>query len=399
VDTSPLTVKLYAYNALTDEEFTNFFVQPVKNKYPYITMELIKKAKGTMPEELVSSGNIPDIILAGLPDIPKFGELDLIEDSDGLIKKFNVDLNRYDPATLQALRVSNEKGQLQGLPYNMNFAALYYNKDIFDKFGVSYPRDGMTWKEATELARKVTRTEGGVNYVGLDTTGITRVGSGLGLPLVDPKTNKSLVESDGWKKVLTMLKDLYDTPGYVNGNNFKYGSNAFVKDKTLAMLGEYGNKMTGLMEDEFNKGNKMNWDMAAIPNFEGSTGTGRETVFPTLFASKASQHKDQAFQVISLVGSDEVQQTMNRAGRLTILKKTDAFKNTFGAELASMKGKNVAAIFSVTPAPSHVPTEYDNFAVSALNEAEQSVALKQKDVNTALRDAREKADKAIEAAK
>jgi multiple sugar transport system substrate-binding protein len=66
-DHSPVSLLLYVYNALTEDEFNNFFVNPVKKKYPNITMSMIKKAgQGTNPEDMVSAGTIPDIILVGL---------------------------------------------------------------------------------------------------------------------------------------------------------------------------------------------------------------------------------------------------------------------------------------------------------------------------------------------
>ncbi|CAG7648436.1 hypothetical protein PAESOLCIP111_05600 [Paenibacillus solanacearum] len=48
-DTTPITLQLYAYNALTDEEFAAFFSDPVKKKYPHITMELVKSGQGLTP--------------------------------------------------------------------------------------------------------------------------------------------------------------------------------------------------------------------------------------------------------------------------------------------------------------------------------------------------------------
>ncbi|CAG7658675.1 hypothetical protein PAECIP111802_07122 [Paenibacillus allorhizosphaerae] len=52
--------------------------------------------------------------------------------------------------------------------------------------------------------------------------------------------------------------------------------------------------------------------------------------------------------------------------------------------------------FSQSPSPNHVPSLYDNIGCTALNNAEKAVALNQKDVNTALRDAQEEASKAIQ---
>lgn len=46
-------------------------------------------------------------------------------------------------STIDFLR-RNSNGAILGV------AGLYYNKEIFDKFGVGYPKDRMTWPEAAK---------------------------------------------------------------------------------------------------------------------------------------------------------------------------------------------------------------------------------------------------------
>ncbi|RKN71832.1 extracellular solute-binding protein [Paenibacillus ginsengarvi] len=105
------------------------------------------------------------------------------------------------------------KDYLIGIPYTRNFSALYYNKTIFDKFGVAYPKEGMTWSEYADVAKRVTRTEGGIQYRGLEPNVPKRVGAQLSLPLVDPKTNRAALNTEQWKKVLTQMTDIYKIPG------------------------------------------------------------------------------------------------------------------------------------------------------------------------------------------
>jgi multiple sugar transport system substrate-binding protein len=57
-------------------------------------------------------------------------------------------------------------GGTYGMPVSTTSGALFHNKDLFDKFGVPYPKDGMTWDVLYELAKKMTRNEGGVQYKG-----------------------------------------------------------------------------------------------------------------------------------------------------------------------------------------------------------------------------------------
>ena len=86
--------------------------------------------------------------------------------------------------------------------YGKPSAEMYYNKDLFDRFGVPYPKDGMTWDEVYALAQKVTRTEGGVAYKGFAFQDFYLfTANQLSLSFVDGKTEKSVVNSDGWKKL------------------------------------------------------------------------------------------------------------------------------------------------------------------------------------------------------
>jgi multiple sugar transport system substrate-binding protein len=58
-------------------------------------------------------------------------------------------------------------GGLYALPVAMQPSPLIYNKDIFYKFGIAYPKGGITWNETYELSNILTRSDGGVDYRGL----------------------------------------------------------------------------------------------------------------------------------------------------------------------------------------------------------------------------------------
>ncbi|MDF2715158.1 MAG: extracellular solute-binding protein family 1 [Paenibacillus sp.] len=100
-------------------------------------------------------GNYASVVDGG------YAELDITE----LVRKHKLDLNRFEPASLQIMRQMNG-GKLNALPINLLYLVLVYNKDIFDKFGEPYPRDGMTWEEAVQIAKKLTRNDAGVQYMG-----------------------------------------------------------------------------------------------------------------------------------------------------------------------------------------------------------------------------------------
>jgi multiple sugar transport system substrate-binding protein len=76
---------------------------------------------------------------------------------------------------------------LYALPFSMNYGMTIYNKDIFDKFGIPYPKDMMTWNEMLDLGKKLTKLEQGVQYVGIDPGPIDQLKEQYSLPYVNER--------------------------------------------------------------------------------------------------------------------------------------------------------------------------------------------------------------------
>jgi ABC-type glycerol-3-phosphate transport system substrate-binding protein len=312
-------------------------------------------------------------------------------DMTEIIKKNNYDLSRFEPELLNTVKANNQTDFLVGFPYYVQFNALYYNKDIFDKFGVAYPKDGMTWTDALELARKVTRNEGGVQFRGLEPDSVFRPGSQRSLPLIDPKTYKSIADTDQWKMVLQLWKDIYSIPGNNKIQTFSSGVNSFVKDQNIAMLAGLNN--LGPLNDIKDKWT--NWDFASYPVFPDKPGLGTQADMHIMLMSPSSANKDAAFKVMTSVVSDEVQLDQARMGKGSVLKDKK-FRDEFGKSLDFLKGKNIQAVFKTKPAPAFPPTEFASQAFNEITNLTKAVMADDLDVNTALRQYNEKMNKFIE---
>ncbi|RKN62797.1 ABC transporter substrate-binding protein [Paenibacillus ginsengarvi] len=396
-NTTPTTLSLYVQGVqLTDAEFQNFFVEPLKKKLPYITIQLVRDGKGSSPEDLVASGSFPDLVFTSNVSLFRYKKLDVIQDVSSLMKEQSFDASRIQPVVMDAIRSYAGQGETIALPFSLNVAALLYNKDIFDKFGVTYPKDLMTWDDITELSRKLTRQDQGVDYVGFDPGFPDNIGGGLTIDYVDPKTGKANLDNEQWRKVLNTMKQMYEIPGYITGKDtYSYGTAVFLKEKKLAMFATWLDQFIGKLEDMHKKGDIINWDVASFPNYKEALGKGREVDVHLLAVSKLSKHKEQAFRVVKEVLTDEVQTLVSRSGRVSALANPEMTKG-FGADLESLKGKHIEGIFKTVPAKLRVPSEFDvDFARAQLREAGKNVALQKADVNTALRQAQEAADKMI----
>lgn len=385
----PVTISV-GVRYLSDDEVKRYIIDPVKLKYPWITV----KAESYKPENLpniVAAGEVPDIFITNnVSGLPAFENLKLLASIDDLIKTQGMDLSRFEPEALAAVKMAVGKDYLIGIPYTRNFSALYYNKNIFNKFGVAYPKDGMTWSEYAELAKRVTRNDGGIQYRGLEPNVPKRVGAQLSLPLVDPKTNRAALNTEQWKKVLTQMRDIYKIPGNEKMAFQGDGEKLFYKEQSLAMFAD----VNLLTKAELNQ-NPEFWDIASFPVWPEAPRAGMGIDEHLMLLASTSKHREDAFRVMSAVVSDEVQLDMNKQAKLGVMKDAK-FKTAFGENAPFLKGKNVQAIFKTDVAKPYVPTLYDTIATGEIQNQLVLMVETGKDVNSAVRDAEEAVNKKIQ---
>ncbi len=65
----------------------------------------------------------------------------------------------FYPGTLE---ICSREGNLWAIPAGLTMLVLYYNQDLFDQYGVSYPEPGWTWDDFFEKALALRDTTNGV---------------------------------------------------------------------------------------------------------------------------------------------------------------------------------------------------------------------------------------------
>ncbi|MDF2724935.1 MAG: family 1 extracellular solute-binding protein [Paenibacillus sp.] len=190
---APVTIKVLDSGGgyFGEADFKILLADPVKKKYPHITVERIA---GKM-QDMLTTGEAFDFFATWNGEIPTYKDAGIYTDITPMAQKSKFDLSRFNQAALDSLRIYGDKGELFAVPYAENIGALYYNKDLFDKFGVGYPGDGMSWEDAVNLGKRMTRQEGGVQYQGIFSQ-IGSLFSQLSLQFVESGTNKVLVADE-----------------------------------------------------------------------------------------------------------------------------------------------------------------------------------------------------------
>jgi len=371
----------------TDDDFNALIAEPVKKKYPHITVEFVK---GKVEQALTEGAQI-DLIAVWNGLMPQYDDMKLFEDITPYVQKFNIDLSRFDPGALDAVKGATASGKLYGLPNMVQFNALYYNKDIFDKFAVAYPSDGMTWEDTLELAKKVTRLDNGTQYIGWDPDYLTRLLTPLSLGIVDGRTETPDVNSEPYRRVFELAKKIYEIPGNTPKEGIMKGSTTdrFIKNKNSAML------TTVNIIPQLVKATDLNWDVAQYPSYKERPNMYQAYDLHIMALSSISKHKEDAMRVMEVLFSDEVQLLSSQRGKPTLMKDPK-FNQAFLKDVPELQGKNIQGIFKSKPAPATPPySVYYSNARGTLVERFREYAQNQKDVNTALREAEEQITKYI----
>jgi multiple sugar transport system substrate-binding protein len=256
----------------------------------------------------------------------------------------------------------------------------------------------MTWDEVKELATRLSRTEGGTTYKGIQPIdSVDTFGLAMGLPFIDEQTGKAKVTTNEWKKAFEWTKDFTSLPGNQPKDmmNAWKGADDFMKDKNVAMMPWFGSRLQTLI-----KANDLgfNWDVVAFPSFKETPGKTAEVDEHVFALSKTSKHPDEAFKVIQyLTGSEELQGSFVKLGRALPSINNDNLMKQFGVEYPQYQTKNMQAVFKSTARQPHKANKYDDIVRGKLRAAFVEYLNGGLDVNSALRKAEEEANKDIEA--
>lgn len=387
-----ITVYGHMWNGQWEERYEPFLEEKFPN-YKFTFISAYDEKAGLSVEELITTGTKIDIYEGALGALDeRFKPVELHTPMNDLMDKHGIDPDDFIPEFL--------KGGMEGDDYlmlpvsNSNFV-MYYNKAIFDRFGVDHPWDGMTWDEAIELASDLNRNEGGKQYVGLwySPPHLLRANQ-KSLGFVDPETNEPIIDTDEWNSYISkMFHEPYRDPGVRDRAKEKFfGHPDFRNDEVVGM---YVYTTGWLMES-----NSLppEWDVVSVPTFDGD-GIGQQPLAKYWGLASTSKNEDAAMRVIKYLMSEEYQTYWSKEGDMSSLK-SQAVQDTLYENLEDELGdKNIEnAIFTNDYAEQREVTAFDETVIEGtsgdtvdglVKEYITSIVRGNSDVNQALRSAQD----------
>lgn len=300
-----VTLRILAGQSSTDTGIEDWISEKVSEKYPYIHLEweCVDWGSDFQPKmQVYIQSGLPDIMVGKAQDVQTYGSLGLLAPLSG---------KPYMDAVMDAANegVTLSDGNVYGLTYNALYQGVYYNRDLFDQFGLTVP----TTQEELANVISVFEENGIVPFAShmIDTWSIGNVTMQFAMGDVFNKNPKwgddfragkvSFATDEGYKTAYNYNKLIYD---------HTWTDETFSLEQTACdarmVLGEAAMKVSGSWSIQNFLDIDEEFDFGIFP-FPNQTGDAKLLFEPnmTYMASASTEHMDAVDKVFEVLTGDK----------------------------------------------------------------------------------------------
>lgn len=159
--TEPVSLTLSFWGSDLDTQVYQERVNMFMEKNPDIKVELlyIPSDYSQKVQTMIAGGTAPDVIQLS-EDVHSYSSKGQVISLNDFVSKDGLDLKVRYGETGGLTTAYSMDGNLYAMPDRGGALILYYNKDMFDAAGVSYPTKDWTWVEFLDATQKLTVREG-----------------------------------------------------------------------------------------------------------------------------------------------------------------------------------------------------------------------------------------------
>ena len=164
------SIRLLAFGDPPELNAYKTMIRAFAEEEPDIDVELVEASDR---EDLIArlstslaGGTPPDLFLMNYRFYGQFAARDVLEPLEPYVE--GSDAFALGDFFQQAVDAFRWNGQVTCLPQNISSLVVYYNRDLFKRFGVPEPTDDMSWSQFVFRAQELTRDENGQVVKGAD---------------------------------------------------------------------------------------------------------------------------------------------------------------------------------------------------------------------------------------
>ena len=288
---------------------------------------------------LFASKKAPDVIFVNNLYLPVYANA-------GVLEPINIDTGMYYPQALQALSWHDK---LYAVPRDVSNLAIYYNKDIFDRYNVPYPETNWTFENFLQTAKKLTH-DGifGISFEEDSLFFLPYLMSECGGILSDDLSHE-IIDTPESQKGLNFYADLrkkYHVAPLKSESASATMAQMFLQGKVAMQLS--GRWLTPKYIDEA----EFNWDVAQFPT--GDNGSIVPLDASGWAVAKDSRHKTEAIKLVEFLASKQSSEKFIKSG-LIVPARRDV-KDVF---IHSAQGSETFLKIIETSKPTPVSVNYN----------------------------------------
>ncbi|MEI7847062.1 MAG: extracellular solute-binding protein [Chloroflexota bacterium] len=309
---APITIRYW--HTMSDPESAQFqkVIDAFQAANPGVTIEATRYAYNDFKTAIltaIAGGDVPDTARLDIVWVPEFASQGALMQLDGALPGFDKISASVFPGPLATNKFN---GHFYGLPQDTNTQVLLYNKDLFDKAGITAPPATMEEfaADACKLTDKAKKTygyaEGGTYF-----WAPAPVFYAMGGKVVDENITTATGYVNGPESVaaFTMLKDLYDkgclSPNLLGGGIATDAGHA---------TGIYSMIIDGPWMVDIYKGNYPDFKVNFAPVPAGKNGTSSVVGGEDVVVLDGSKNKEAAGKWVEYLMSIDAQKIMAEVG-------------------------------------------------------------------------------------
>lgn len=345
-------VKFASWGTKSELEILKPILADFEKENPDIKVEFIHIPQNYFQKIhlLFASNMAPDVLFVNNLYLPIYANAGVLQDMGELVSM----KKQFFPEALEALTY---KDTLYAVPRDVSNLVVYINKDIFIKYGVSFPNHYWTFNDLRVIAQKLTKDTNGDGKT--DIWGISFEEDPMfylpylmseGGGILSDDLNNVIITKPESKKGLQFYTDLRNKYNVAP----KKSESASATMAQLFLQGKLAMHLSGRwMTPKYRSDAKFNWNVVSFPN--GDKGSIVPMDASGWAISKSSEHKAEAIRLINYLSSQNSIQKYAQSG-LIVPARIDVANNYFlYGRNTTLPPRNVDAFIDVIKTSKKTP--------------------------------------------
>ena len=302
---------------------------------------------------LFASNTAPDVIFINNQYLPIYANSGVLED---LTKHVSQDeLDNYYKASLASL---SWKGELYAIPRDVSNLVIFYNKDLFDKYKISYPHSGWTYEEFLDTVKKLTHLPEvfGISFEEEPLFYLPYLTGYGGWTMDDTLNffNSDVLKKDNNAQGLSFYADLRNKYHVAP----KKEESASATMAQLFLQGRLGMHLSGRwLVPKYRQEAKFDWDVVEFPRVDKNSKSIVPLDASGWAISKSSIHKQEAIKLIKYLSSKSSSEKFTQSG-LIVPARVDVGNSEYFLDNKKPQNAKVFLKVAQTSDPTPVTVNY-----------------------------------------